>query len=271
VSSLGRHRTPLTGVQIEVASDHAAALWLYETSGEFPEVDRRRDTTEPIRGFGGNTRRLSLIPFPLRNSPGTLVCVGGRSTRIVWQGAPERPPAKLEPQTEKEQEDYRLMLRATAVWDRLRDVETALGDPAQLWQELRRRWTEQGKSVAPRMDAIVQHAFILWQTIEELSRTPRRVLRRAHQFMPISRVQELDRRAMTWLVRQPGESLAERAGDQQRVLAVAREDNFDTLENRVLRAYCELAAHVARDYLELNRTKRLTIRARKVEAFGRSS
>ena len=76
---------------------------------------------------------------------------------------------------------------------------------------------------------------------------------------------------MTWLVRQPGETLAERAGDQQRVLAVTRDENFDTLENRVLRAYCDLAAHVARDYLELYKAKRSTTRARKVEAFGRAS
>jgi hypothetical protein len=120
------------------------------------------------------------------------------------------------------------------------------------------------------MDVIVQHAFALWRTIDELSRAPRQILRRTHQHIPISRVQELDRRAMTWLVRQPGETLAERGGEQQRVLAVAREESFDTLENRVLRAYCDLAAHVARDYLELNRAKRLTIRARKVEAFARS-
>jgi hypothetical protein len=162
------------------------------------------------------------------------------------------------------------MLRAKAVWDRLRDLETALADPARLWQELRRRWTEEGESTPPSMDAIVQHASALWRTVDELSRAPRRILRRTHQLIPVSRVQELDRRAMTWLVRQPGETLAERAGDQQRVLAVAREENFDTLENRVLRAYCELAAHAAKDYLELNRVKRLTTRARRVETFGRS-
>ena len=163
------------------------------------------------------------------------------------------------------------MLRAQAVWGRLKDVETALSDPARLWQELRLRWTEEGDSVPPSMDVIAQHAFALWRTIEELARSPRRILRRTQRQVPISKVQELDRRAMTWLVRQPGETLAERAGDQQRILAVAREENFDTLENRVLRAYCELASHAARDYLELNRAKRLTTRARKVDAFGRSS
>ena len=66
-----------------------------------------------------------------------------------------------------------------------------------------------------------------------------------------------------------GESMAERAGDRQRVLAVVREESLDTLENRVLRAYCELAWHVAREYREryahLQKSRRVT----QVEAFGR--
>jgi hypothetical protein len=119
------------------------------------------------------------------------------------------------------------------------------------------------------MDIIVRHAAVLARTLDELDRAPRRILRRTHQHIPVSRVQELDRRAMTWLVRQPGETLAERAGDRQRILAVAREENFDTLENRVLRAYAALGQQVAREYLERNRVKRWTRRARKVDEFGR--
>ena len=48
------------------------------------------------------------------------------------------------------------------------------------------------------------------------------------------------------LVRQPGETLAERAGPSQRIRAVTRHQNFDTLENQVLRSYAELARSVAR-------------------------
>lgn len=267
------HRIALRGQDLEIRDDHAAALWLYEANGERATVNGKQDTTEPVSGFesADEQRRLSLIPLPIRSAPGISVSASSLNIRIHWRSAPERPPTKLDPQTEKEKEAHRLMLRAQAVWGRLRDVETALGDPARLWQELRRRWTEEGDSVPPSMDVIAQHAFALWRTIEELARSPRRILRRTHRQIPISRVQELDRRAMTWLVRQPGETLAERAGDQQRILAVAREENFDTLENRVLRAYCELASHAARDYLELNRTKSLTTRARKVDTFGRSS
>ena len=267
------HRIALRGQDIDIKDNHAASIWLYEADGERATVNGKQGSIEPVSGFGSGDeeRYLSIIPLPIRSTPGISVSSENQSLRICWPNAPERPHTKLEPQTEKEKEAHRLMLRAQAVWSRLKDVETALSDPARVWQELRRRWTEEGESVPPSMDVIAQHAFALWRTIEELARSPRRILRRAQRQIPISRVQELDRRAMTWLVRQPGETLAERAGDQQRILAVAREENFDTLENRVLRAYCELASHAARDYLELNTTKRLTTRARKVDAFGRSS
>jgi hypothetical protein len=267
------HRLTVGEEDIDISADHAASIWLYETGGHRAGVDGKRDTTEPLLGFaaGDPARRLSILPFPLRNAPGITISTHGKSIKLRWHGIPERPPTNLEPQTEQEHEAHRLMLRAQAVWTRLRDVESVLDDPGRLWPELRHRWTEDDANAQPEMDIIVKHAFALWRTVEELARSPRRILRRTHRHIPLSRVQELDRRAMTWLVRQPGETLAERAGDQQRLLAVAREENFDTLENRALRSYCELASHTARDYLELHAAKRQTTRARKVDAFGKAS
>ncbi|MBV1800497.1 hypothetical protein [Siccirubricoccus sp. G192] len=55
---------------------------------------------------------------------------------------------------------------------------------------------------------------------------------------------------MLWLARQPGETIAERAGDRQRLQAVVREENFNTLENRVLLSYARLAAEIAHDYVQ---------------------
>lgn len=266
-----RYRTVLgEGSRIvEVGPDHTASLWLYSSQGRGLLVDGHRDVGESVRGFSlDGDRNLVQLPLPLRRSPGVAVSSGGQETRILWPSAPERPP-RTDPHTNEEILAHGIMLRANAVWDRLRDVDTALADPARLWEDLCRRWTSEGDDTPPKMDIIVRHATSLSRTIDELDRVPRRILRRTHQQVPISRVQELDRRAMTWLVRQPGETLAERAGDRQRILAVAREENFDTLENRVLRSYAELARQVARDYLERNRRKRLTVRARKVEEFGR--
>ncbi len=266
-----RFREPLVDNGIVIPPDHRASLWLYSPVDENMQVDGRRDTIEPVSGFApqGSHRALSLMPQPLRTKPGTIVTCAGKNIIVIWPNAPERPPSKLEPQTGKEREAHDLMLRAQAVWDRLRDVDTALADPARLWEELRRRWSEKSQTFPPRMDVIVRQMQRLSRTLDELERSPRRVLKRTHQQLPLARVQEIDRRAMTWLVRQPGETLAERAGDRQRLLAVAREENFDTLENRVLRAYAELARHVARDYVERNANKRTTTRARKVAEFGK--
>lgn len=105
--------------------------------------------------------------------------------------------------------------------------------------------------------------------IDSLELRPRRILRRVQRQMPVGRVQELDRKTMLVLARLPGDTLAEKAGDCQRLSAVAREENFDTLENRVLRAYCELAHRAARQYLDRNRTRRQTSRARRVESYGK--
>jgi hypothetical protein len=132
------YRIALRGQDIETQDNHAASIWLYEANGERAIVNGRQDATEPVSGFGSvdEERHLSIIPFPIKSTPGISVSTAGQNTRIHWPNAPERPPTKLEPQTEKEKEAHRLMLRAQAVWGRLRDVETALGDPARLWQEL---------------------------------------------------------------------------------------------------------------------------------------
>jgi hypothetical protein len=226
---------------------------------------RQRSTN----GVGDVETQLSLLPFPVRRQPGVQVGPAGNGrSLILWPDAPERPPENHNPVTEEEYRAQGLMLRVEAVWDRIEDVGDALSDPVTLWQTLHDRWLGHGPQ-EPRMDIIVRHAQEVAQALDSIEASLRRVLRRVHRPVPVSRVQEIDRRAMLWLARQPGEGLAERAGDDQRILAVAREENFDTLENRVLRAYCELAVGHARDYLERNRTRRQTRRARIVEAFAK--
>ena len=85
--------------------------------------------------------------------------------------------------------------------------------------------------------------------------------------IPLSRVQEIDRRTMNWLVRQPGETMEERAGGRQRMRAVAREENLDTLENRVLLSYASLAVAVSRDYAQRHPSAAESRRVHLVKAF----
>lgn len=253
---------------ITLAESFCSGVYLYDARSEPLRHDDRLSLTEPVLGFTDAARALSHVPLPLKHAVGTVLGKRGHF-RIKYPALPDRPPQTLQPRTDEEVFAHNIMLHAQAVWDRLGDVELALADPIRLWDVLRGRWTRSDESYPPQMDVIVRHALTLRRTLDELEKAPRRVLRRTHQKLPISRVQELDRRSIAWLVRQPGNTLIERTGDRQRMLAVAREESLDTLENRVLRAYTTAADNVARDYLDRNRTKQATARARRVEEFQR--
>lgn len=262
-------RLSLEGHKRIIGSEHRAPLWIYDRSDHSLLINGTTTGGEKVRGFDHTEQKRQLIhaPLPLKRQQSLSVALGEKETQIEWATLPDRPPPKQQPQNEDEKAGHALFLRAFTVWDRLLDVDAALADPANLWQELRRRWTTDDVS-EPQMDIIVRHAIKLKQTLDTLERLPRRILRRTHKQVSLSRVQELDRRSMTWLVRQPGLTLAERAGDRQAILAVAREENFDTLENRVLRSYCELASFVALDYLSRNKGKLKSRRAVIVNSFG---
>jgi hypothetical protein len=99
------------------------------------------------------------------------------------------------------------------------------------------------------MSEIVRQARELTKHLKSFREKIRRVLRRHREQTPLDRVQEMDRASMRWLSRQPGRNIAERAGSDQRILAVVRHQNFDTLENRVVHSYAVLAANVGREWL----------------------
>ena len=161
------------------------------------------------------------------------------------------------------------MTRVKQVWARLREVEESIADPAMLWSRLRDLWVREEARKPPEMAAIVRQARNLRTIVDQLDKAPRRILRRVHQQVPLSRVQEIDRRAMTWLIRQPGETIAEQAGDRQRIRAIVREENFNTLENRVLMTYARLADEVARAYVSPNLGRPLRRREIEVRDYGK--
>ena len=267
----GRHRFQLSGGDHIVLPGHRAALWLYLPKGGDLRSSTKSVGIDLLPGFAveGTARTLSLASIPLRRQSSLDVSTPSGEARVFWSDGLERPPTKQELNTDEQRAAHALMLRGESVWDRLHEVETAIADPAILWSELRRQWAEDDDKSDPRMDIIVRHEAQLSRILDELDRSPRRVLRRTHQMVALDRVQEVDRRSMSWLARQPGQTLAERGGDSQRVLAVVRQDDFDTLENRVLRSYAELANTVARDYLERNGRRSLARRVQKVKEFGK--
>jgi len=246
---------------LSVPTGHGGSLWLRDGAKRPVPVNGRPDYATPVEGFDG---WLGLMPLPAGSAP--LLLPG--AVRLLQPDAPLQWRRGAEPTNDAERAAAALADRASHVWDRIQDMEVSLADPAELWTRLRDRWMSD-EDRPPHMHLIVKQARALARVIDELERTLRRILRRTHRRIPVSRVQEMDRRSMIWAARQPGETLAERAGDAQRLLAVVREENFDTLENRVLRAYAELAAAHARDYGRRNASRKPSERARKVAEFGR--
>jgi hypothetical protein len=111
-----------------------------------------------------------------------------------------------------------------------------------------RYWDLEKRKDAP-LTLIVRIANEVAPIIDELASSPRRILRRERQLVPLGRAQQVDASCIRWLTRQPGRTMAQRAGPRQVVRAVVREPSIDTLENRVLRHFLELCRAAASRYL----------------------
>ena len=187
-----------------------------------------------------DNQELRLFPYPRTGSADAPVRVAG---------LPARPGTGLEPRTDEERKALEAAARMHRVLARTEELEGALDDPENLWEGLQKAWDRAEDESDPRMAEIVRQAVRIRPFLRELEKRMRRVLRRNRELTPLDRVQEMDRASMLWMVRQPGLTLAERAGPDQRVLAIVRHENHDTLENRVLHAYLRLASRFARQWL----------------------
>lgn len=184
-------------------------------------------------------RNIVLHPYPVRSE----------ARKPPRKGFPARPHKPAEPRDAEEHLAQETLKRMNEVLARIEELEEALDDPMRVWQRLRHAWTEAEDEARPRMAEIVRQAREIEPRVKSLEGRIRRVLRRSRELTPLDRVQEMDRASMLWLVRQPGRTIAERAGAQQRILATVRRENFDTLENRVLHAYTNLANQVAHEWI----------------------
>ena len=114
-------------------------------------------------------------------------------------------------------------------------------------------WERVGKSRTPPLSLIVRLAAELPDTIEQVCAAPRVVLRRIRELEGAARVREVDPACIRWLGRQPGRTLIEKAGAKQKLLAVVRREDCDTLENRVVRDLMVRCRHLGRSYLARNK------------------
>lgn len=228
---------------------------------DVPAAGRHRLARAPsVMLLSGAGRELRLYPYPKSGS-----AKGPPSV----ENLPVRPRTGHEPQDAAEEKAAASFERMHEVLARIEDLETALDDPGRLWERLAEAWRRAEQDTDPRMAEIARQARMMAAHLSALEGRIRRVLRRRRERVPLDRVQEMDRSSMIWLARQPGRTIAERAGGDQRVLAIARHENFDTLENRVLRAYARLASLVARQWLREHRRAGAAPRYRAVEEHAR--
>ena len=250
---------------VEVPNDCAPILVSDAAGG--PRIEGKEGTCEFI-GRVDQSRMAWMVPIPIKVGNPIPVTIGDRKIALHWLGLPQAPSVESVDDPESPDPSIRLMDRVKRIWTRLREMEEVIADPATMWHQLAQLWMSGESDNRPKMDEIVKQARHLPPVLERLDKSPRRVLRRVQHLMPLSRIQELDRSSMTWLIRQPGDTIAEQAGDRQRIRGVAREENYNTLENRVLVAYARLAREVADDYVPRGLKRVLRSRERLVETYG---
>ena len=92
--------------------------------------------------------------------------------------------------------------------------------------------SEQGLN--DRFTHIVDHCIA---AIGHILLSPRQTVVRVHEMTPVYLAQRLDSRSVQWLSRKPGSNLREKLAANPHILAATRKMSFDTLENRLLKAF----------------------------------
>jgi len=101
----------------------------------------------------------------------------------------------------------------------------------------------------------------------------RRILRRRRVRKHISKIREIDSRAMMKNMMLPGKNLAEKAGEKQALWCIDRYESFDTAENKIAKKIFMTLRDKTKEYLdeygkiECNRVKRVRALNNRVKMF----
>lgn len=101
-------------------------------------------------------------------------------------------------------------------------------------------WANQNKHM---LNAEVLHDRFIYllthcsDAINNILLMPRQTINRVHEMTPVYLAQRLDSRSVQWLSRKPGNNLREKLSANPHILASSRKMSFDTLENRLLKAF----------------------------------
>jgi hypothetical protein len=229
----------------------------------------QRDVNDNISILAHNTDRFNLYPYPKR---GAHTALGIVDFPVRYRGKPNLPEdGEVIFESDEEAYSFQLTKEMNNLIARVQELEEALDDPADVWDRLREAWRNAEEDDEPRISEIVIQAGRMRPFLKDLEKKIRRMLRREREKVQLDRVQEMDRASMRWLSKQPGTTLAQRAGSDQRILAIVRNENFDTPENRVLHAYLRLAEREASEWLAVHERALETQRYKSVEKLKKVS
>ncbi len=222
----------------------------------------------------GEKQRVWEIPIPLHDYESQTLRFHSwdRDAPIEWQhrvSCPSNSPSVSEDDEDQMGVGSLIVHFLQTIVARMQDFEIALTTGQDSWDHVLELWLDPEVPREPTMDILVRHAREYQATWTDIAEHPRRLLNRSRELVAISRVQEIDVQCMQWLSRQPGETLAQRAGDRQRILALARHENRNTLENRIFLDLMVRSAAAARDYLAMNKGRSVTSRTQSIERYKR--
>lgn len=125
------------------------------------------------------------------------------------------------------------------------DQNTISFEDCSLQQSVRRGWgkvqdvwlKDENRENEAQISLIVRLAKNpkLKRALKFILSTPNKVLKRQRTLENVATVVEMDSACLQWYIRQPGSNLQEKAGQQQKILAVTRQESFNILENQVTR------------------------------------
>ncbi len=198
-----------------------------------------------------------LFPYPKNNSAKGINC----------SNFPQRFRKGRKDQKDSDKFSETLTNEMENLIQRVQELELSLEDPSNVWIKLRESWARAELENDPLMAEIIRQAQSISNPLKVLEKKIRRILRRDKERIQLDRVQELDKSCMRWISKQPGRNLAERAGSDQRILAIVRKENFNTIENQVLNSYLILAKDTAVNWIKKHKQASNTARYNLVNKF----
>ena len=172
---------------------------------------------------------------------------------IFPQGAKPRRILKKKEAEIEETDLARTVLSWSQFFDDLIEEAKELSQENKLaWLEIKKFISHISEDVAePRMALIVNIAQRMQGNLASVVDSARKILVRERCMLPAGRVAETDAACLQWFVRQPGDTMGQKAAaNRQRLLGVARRESFDTLENKILKDFLSRSAREGRRYLD---------------------